>query len=39
MLSSDIYKSRLIALVIDEVHCVQTWGSDFRVEYGNLAEL
>ena len=25
MLRTDIYKKRLVALIIDEAHCVKTW--------------
>ena len=33
------WNSRLQAVVIDEVHCVGTWGAKFRKDYDNLGQL
>ena len=39
MLMSLIYKEKLIALVVDEAHCVKTWGDKFRKTFANIGEL
>ncbi|XP_065917244.1 ATP-dependent DNA helicase Q1-like [Dysidea avara] len=39
MLRSEVYKKRLVALVVDEAHCVKTWGDEFRTEFSKIGEL
>ena len=42
MLVSEKYKENLVALVIDEAHCIKLWGDQFRKAFsmiGNLRSL
>ena len=34
--SSPLYNNRIVALIVDEAHCVPDWGKDFRQHYGAL---
>ncbi|OWF56762.1 Werner syndrome ATP-dependent helicase [Mizuhopecten yessoensis] len=36
---SKVWKKNIIALVVDEVHCISEWGEDFRNELRHLHEL
>jgi len=36
MLLSTVYKSKLVTVVVDEVHCVKTWGDKFRMAFAEL---
>ncbi|KAF9972537.1 hypothetical protein BGZ75_001478, partial [Mortierella antarctica] len=33
------WRNLLLAIVIDEVHCIEKWGNKFRPEYARLGEL
>jgi superfamily II DNA helicase RecQ len=33
------FQNRLLAIVVDEVHCIEKWGQKFRPEYDRLDEL
>lgn len=39
MLLRQVYKENLVALVIDEAHCVQTWGESFRIAFAEIGNL
>ena len=32
MLTSEIYVKNLVALVVEEEHCIKIWGDSFRLE-------
>jgi RecQ family ATP-dependent DNA helicase len=33
------WRKRLFAVVIDEAHCIDSWGGSFRQDYGRIGEL
>ena len=39
MLLSTTYKEKLVALVVDEAHCVKTWGDQFRKTFSMIGDL
>ena len=39
MLMSARYKEKLVALAVDEVHCVNKWGNEFRVAFARMRTL
>ena len=39
MLLSHTYRGRLVALAIDEAHCVKTWGEGFQVAFAQIGEI
>lgn len=39
MLLSDKYKEKLVALVVDEAHCIKMWGDEFRKAFAMIGDL
>ena len=39
MLFSEVYVSNLVAIVVDEAHCIKTWGDRFRVAFAQIGML
>ncbi|XP_066930299.1 ATP-dependent DNA helicase RecQ-like [Clytia hemisphaerica] len=39
LLKSSIFKERVVACAIDEAHCVEIWGNEFRTDFSELAVL
>ncbi len=39
MLLSPAYAKNLVAIVVDEAHCVKTWGDEFRVAFSEIGDL
>ncbi|XP_057297640.1 ATP-dependent DNA helicase RecQ-like [Hydractinia symbiolongicarpus] len=39
ILRSKIYEENVVACVIDEAHCLELWGEEFRTEFQNLSVL
>ena len=39
MLMSARYKEKLVALAVDEAHCVSKWGDEFRVAFARIGDL
>ena len=39
MLLSPPYQEKLVALVVDEAHCVKTWGDTFRTAFSKIGSL
>ncbi len=39
MLLSPRYKEKMVALAVDEAHCVKNWGDEFRVCFSKIGDL
>ena len=39
MLLTSTYKRKLVAIVVDEAHCIKTWGDRFRQAFSKLGDL
>ena len=39
LLKSAEFQARVVACAIDEAHCIETWGNDFRMDFSKLAVL
>ncbi|KAG0344852.1 hypothetical protein BGZ54_005734, partial [Gamsiella multidivaricata] len=36
---NDGWRGRLLAVIMDEAHCISTWGTTFRKSYGRIGDL
>ena len=39
MLLNEHYQKHLVGLIVDEAHCVKSWGDEFRPEFRKIGEL
>ena len=39
MLSSEVCVKNLVALIVDEAHCVKIWGDSFRLAFAEIGTL
>jgi len=39
MLLSPVYQEKLVAICVDEAHCIQTWGDRFRVTFSHIGDI
>ena len=39
MLLSNIYREKLVGLIVDEAHCVKLWGDQFRISFSKIGNL
>ena len=39
MMASPVYQDNLVALIVDEAHCVKTWGNDFRKVFAQIGDV
>lgn len=39
MLLSTTYQEHLVALIVDEAHCIKTWGESFRTAFSRIGDL
>ena len=39
VLLNECYQSKLVGLIIDEAHCVKSWGEEFRPEFKRIGDL
>ena len=39
MLLSNIYRKKLVGLIVDEAQCVKLWGDQFRISFSKLGNL
>ncbi|XP_028416773.1 ATP-dependent DNA helicase Q1-like isoform X2 [Dendronephthya gigantea] len=39
LMTSQIYQDNVVACVIDEAHCVELWGEEFRTDFKDLSSL
>lgn len=39
LMKSDVYQKNVVACVIDEAHCIEMWGKEFRTDYMELSTM
>ena len=39
MLLRQVYKDNQVTVVVDEAHCVRTWGNEFRAAFSEIGNL